>query len=249
MLASTTRSMQSLLRSSRSHGRWAAISAAESSGTRRGRQELMVFCVNKLRRDPRFGNPTIVPVTDRTDLDDQLAGTFTGTHLAAVCDEPVIPAARAVAGLWEKYEVLCALLHPIGFRPGELQRTPNPDNLFWDAYNLILETDERTRDFLDTHAALARWTWRPTRSSQRSPTSSSRVSEPTSPSTGLPEPPPKPRFAPRSNASSAGTTQRETVVVVVSTTLHSSSSARRKPSIATGRTRKSMTGCSSDGRP
>ena len=33
----------------------------------------MVFFVNKLRRDPRFGNPTIVAVTDRTDLDDQLA--------------------------------------------------------------------------------------------------------------------------------------------------------------------------------
>ena len=72
-------------------------------------------------------------------------------------DEPVIPAARAVAGLWEKYEVICALLHPVGFRPGEVQRTPNPEKLFLDAYNLILETDERTRDFLDTQAALARW--------------------------------------------------------------------------------------------
>ena len=72
-------------------------------------------------------------------------------------DEPVIPAARAVAGLWEKYEVLCAMLHPIGFRPGELQRTPNPEKLFFDAYNLILESDEKTQEFLDTHAALARW--------------------------------------------------------------------------------------------
>ena len=72
-------------------------------------------------------------------------------------DEPVIPAARAVAGLWEKYEVLSAMLHPIGFRPGELQRTPNPERLFFDAYNLILESDEKTQEFLDTHTALARW--------------------------------------------------------------------------------------------
>ena len=72
-------------------------------------------------------------------------------------DEPVIPAARAVAGLWEKYEVLSAMLHPIGFRPGELQRTPNPEELFFDAYNLILESDERTQEFLDTHTALTRW--------------------------------------------------------------------------------------------
>ena len=47
----------------------------------------MVFFVNKLRRDARFGNPTIVAVTDRTDLDDQLAGTFTATHLAAACQQ------------------------------------------------------------------------------------------------------------------------------------------------------------------
>ena len=72
-------------------------------------------------------------------------------------DEPVIPAARAVAGLWEKYEVLSAMLHPIGFRPGELQRTPNPEKLFFDAYNLILESDEKTQEFLDTQTALARW--------------------------------------------------------------------------------------------
>lgn len=72
-------------------------------------------------------------------------------------DEPVIPAARAVAGLWEKYEVLCAMLHPIGFRPGELQRAPNPERVFFDAYNLILESDETTQGFLDTQTALARW--------------------------------------------------------------------------------------------
>jgi type I restriction enzyme R subunit len=72
-------------------------------------------------------------------------------------DEPVIPTARAVAGLWEKYEVLSAMLHPIGFRPGELQRTPNPEKLFFDAYNLILERDEKAQEFLDVHAALARW--------------------------------------------------------------------------------------------
>ena len=72
-------------------------------------------------------------------------------------DEPVIPAARAVAGLWEKYEVLCALLHPVGFHPGALRRAPDEPKLFWDAYNLILESDQTTQQFLDTHTALARW--------------------------------------------------------------------------------------------
>src|ERR1700749_109873 len=36
----------------------------------------MLFYAQKLRRDPRFENPTIVCVTDRIDLDDQLMRTF-----------------------------------------------------------------------------------------------------------------------------------------------------------------------------
>ena len=49
-----------------------------------GKSYTMVFFVNKLRRDPRFGNPTIVAVTDRTDLDNQLAETFTRHASGAV---------------------------------------------------------------------------------------------------------------------------------------------------------------------
>ena len=50
-----------------------------------GKSYTMVFFVNKLRRDPRFRNPTVVAVTDRTDLDNQLLDTFTGTNLATAC--------------------------------------------------------------------------------------------------------------------------------------------------------------------
>src|SRR6266511_1660610 len=52
-----------------------------------GKSYTMVFFANKLRRDPRFNNPTIVAVTDRTDLDNQLADTFTATHLAPACKQ------------------------------------------------------------------------------------------------------------------------------------------------------------------
>jgi type I restriction enzyme R subunit len=41
-----------------------------------GKSYSMVFYVQKLRRDPRFENPTLVCVTDRIDLDDQLMQTF-----------------------------------------------------------------------------------------------------------------------------------------------------------------------------
>lgn len=50
-----------------------------------GKSYTMVFFANKLRHDPRFENPTIVAVTDRTDLDDQLEATFAATHLQTFC--------------------------------------------------------------------------------------------------------------------------------------------------------------------
>jgi type I restriction enzyme, R subunit len=52
-----------------------------------GKSYTMVFLVNKLRRDARFANPTVVLVTDRTDLEDQLLGDFTATHLAPACKQ------------------------------------------------------------------------------------------------------------------------------------------------------------------
>lgn len=41
-----------------------------------GKSLTMVWMATKLRREPRLKNPTIVVVTDRTQLDEQIAGTF-----------------------------------------------------------------------------------------------------------------------------------------------------------------------------
>lgn len=41
-----------------------------------GKSLLMAFYAGQLVRDPRLENPTIVVITDRNDLDDQLFGTF-----------------------------------------------------------------------------------------------------------------------------------------------------------------------------
>jgi type I restriction enzyme R subunit len=40
----------------------------------------MVFLAGKLVLDPHLQNPTIVVLTDRNDLDDQLFNTFAGCH-------------------------------------------------------------------------------------------------------------------------------------------------------------------------
>jgi type I restriction enzyme R subunit len=72
-------------------------------------------------------------------------------------EDPVIPAAKAVAGLWERYEVLCAMLYPVGYHQGELHLAADPSRLFLDSYNHLLGSEERTSEFLDAQAALASW--------------------------------------------------------------------------------------------
>jgi type I restriction enzyme R subunit len=46
-----------------------------------GKSKEMEFYANKVLRDPRFGNPTIVVLTDRLDLDDQLYQSFAASRL------------------------------------------------------------------------------------------------------------------------------------------------------------------------
>ena len=41
-----------------------------------GKSLLMVFTANKLRLHPELGNPTVVIVVDRIDLDTQITATF-----------------------------------------------------------------------------------------------------------------------------------------------------------------------------
>ncbi len=72
-------------------------------------------------------------------------------------EDPVIPAWKAVSGLGEKYEVICALLYPAGYRQSELNLVTDPDRLFLECYNHVLGSEERTREFLDAQAALASW--------------------------------------------------------------------------------------------
>ena len=68
----------------------ATVQAADSDGDRRagvvwhtqgsGKSLTMVFYAGRLALDARLQNPTIVVLTDRNDLDDQLFGTFSRCH-------------------------------------------------------------------------------------------------------------------------------------------------------------------------
>ncbi len=60
-----------------------------------GKSYTMVFYTQILRRDPRFKNPTIVAVTDRIDLDNQLMQTFAKQSVLA----PAVEQANSVEDL------------------------------------------------------------------------------------------------------------------------------------------------------
>lgn len=107
--------------------------------------------VNRVFRDKPGGL-----IVDYIGIGEDLRASLTAYDQAEI-DEPVVLAAQAVAGLWEKYEVIAAMLHPIGFRAGELHAVASPQELFLDAYNLVLESEQKTLEFLDAQSALVRW--------------------------------------------------------------------------------------------
>ena len=60
-----------------------------------GKSYTMLFLTRLLMRSEAFGNPTIVLITDRTDLDDQLSGTFTAAKQYIGDNEVVSVESRA----------------------------------------------------------------------------------------------------------------------------------------------------------
>jgi type I restriction enzyme R subunit len=46
-----------------------------------GKSLLMVFAAQKLRMHPKLGNPTVIIVVDRIDLDTQITATFNGSDV------------------------------------------------------------------------------------------------------------------------------------------------------------------------
>ena len=67
-----TAAMKRMVQGSRPEERGGVVWHTQGSG----KSLTMLWLAAKLRREPRLNNPTIVVVTDRTQLDDQIAGTF-----------------------------------------------------------------------------------------------------------------------------------------------------------------------------
>jgi type I restriction enzyme R subunit len=107
--------------------------------------------VNRVFRDKPGGL-----VVDYIGIGEDLRASLRAYDDAEL-EDPAIPIAQAIAGLWEKYEVLCAMLYPVGYRKGELDAAVDPARLFMDCCDHVLATEERTRQFLDEQTALGKW--------------------------------------------------------------------------------------------
>jgi type I restriction enzyme R subunit len=76
------------IEATRSDGRAGVVWHTQGSGKS---LEMELFA-NQIATHPGLGNPTIVVITDRTDLDDQLFDTFAGSELLP--EAPVQAASR-----------------------------------------------------------------------------------------------------------------------------------------------------------
>lgn len=107
--------------------------------------------VNRVFRDKPSGL-----VVDYIGIGDDLRSSlraYDDTEL----EDPVIPASKAIMRLREKYEVICGLLHPVGYREDELHLVPDQGKLFIECYEHLLADDARTQEFLDAQLALSKW--------------------------------------------------------------------------------------------
>ena len=89
-----------------------------------GKSLLMVFAANKLRLHPELGNPTVVIVVDRTDLDAQITSTFNAA------DVPNTVAASSRAELVDllardSRKVIITTIHKFGEADGVLNEREN----------------------------------------------------------------------------------------------------------------------------
>ena len=117
-----------------------------------GKSLTMAFYVGQIVREPAMGNPTIIVLTDRNDLDDQLFGTF--SRCADVLHQPPVQA-ETRSDLRARLAVVAGgvIFTTIQKFFPEEGRTRHP--LLSDRRNIVVVADEAHRsqyDFIDGFA-------------------------------------------------------------------------------------------------
>ena len=121
-----------------------------------GKSMEMELYANQVLTHPSLGNPTIVVLTDRTDLDDQLYGTFQASELLPESPSRS-PPATSCAQAWPTSARRDRLHHAAEVRPDqgrEGKRIRHP--LLSDRRNIVVIVDEAHRSHYDDLDGYAR---------------------------------------------------------------------------------------------
>jgi type I restriction enzyme R subunit len=89
-----------------------------------GKSLLMVFAANKLRLHPELGNPTVVIVVDRIDLDTQITATFNATDVPNTVTAQTRDELRTLLA-HDSRKVIITTIHKFGEAGGVLNERGN----------------------------------------------------------------------------------------------------------------------------
>jgi type I restriction enzyme R subunit len=99
-----------------------------------GKSLLMVFAAQKLRMHPKLGNPTVIIVVDRIDLDTQITATFNAADVPNMVGVATRQELQTLLGQ-DVRKVLITTIHKFGEAGGKLN----------DRSNIIVMVDEAHR--------------------------------------------------------------------------------------------------------
>ncbi|WDM12678.1 type I restriction endonuclease subunit R [Streptomyces lavenduligriseus] len=122
-----------------------------------GKSEEMVLTTALVMRDPALLNPTVVVITDRTDLDDQLYSTFLESEILPEAPKQVLTRAELREELAAKRVggILFTTLQKFG-RTKEEKEAGTDHPLLSDRRNIVVVVDEAHRSHYDSLDGYAR---------------------------------------------------------------------------------------------
>ncbi|MFF4344812.1 type I restriction endonuclease subunit R [Kitasatospora sp. NPDC001540] len=148
-----TRAAEAVRVAARSDGKAGVVWHTQGSG----KSEEMVLTTTMVMRDPALLNPTVVVITDRTDLDDQLYSTFLESEILPEAPKQVLARAELREELAAKRVggILFTTLQKFG-RTKEERESGADHPLLSDRRNIVVIVDEAHRSHYDSLDGYAR---------------------------------------------------------------------------------------------
>nr|WTB35263.1 type I restriction endonuclease subunit R [Streptomyces sp. NBC_00830] len=148
-----TRATEAVREAAASDGKAGVVWHTQGSG----KSEEMVLTTTMVMRDPALLNPTVVVITDRTDLDDQLYSTFLGSEILPEAPKQVLTRAELREELAAKRVggILFTTLQKFG-KTKEEKESGADHPLLSDRRNIVVVVDEAHRSHYDSLDGYAR---------------------------------------------------------------------------------------------